>query len=175
MIRKPLFLACLVLAFPMLGQTAKLQGTPKRFVQAFYDWYVPIANRRSRVAPVEIALKEQGSMFSPQLAEALSADRLAQKQTPGELVSLDYDPILNSQDPDDKYSVGETRQKGQTYWVSVYGAGTQAQGKPKSPDVIAEVEQRDGQWVFVNFHSPSGGALLDNLKTLAKRRKRPHQ
>jgi hypothetical protein len=46
-----------------------------------------------------LAIKTKSSVFSPQLALALKEDSAAQAKAEGEIVGLDFDPFLNSQDP----------------------------------------------------------------------------
>ena len=43
---------------------------------------------------------------------------------------------------------------GEHYLVEVYGVSDDGK-KHEKPDVIAEVESQNGEWMFVNFHYPN--------------------
>jgi hypothetical protein len=93
----------LLLPFGVHAQVQRVQPTPESvrgFVQGFYDWYVPKALDHKIFRAWDLALKTKSSVFSPELAQALREDSAAQdKAEKGELVGLDFDPFLNSQDP----------------------------------------------------------------------------
>src|SRR5262245_51340002 len=76
-------------------------GSAREFVQAFYDWYVPLANAPASVDGYDSILTRRASSFSPSLLAELRNDIEAQKRAIGEIVGVtgDYDPFLNSQDP----------------------------------------------------------------------------
>lgn len=126
--------------------------TPARFVQSFYDWYTPIATTEDEVPGWISALQSKRDFFTPELAQALEADREAQVRAEDEIVGLDADPFLNSQDPCTRYEVGKVSRKGESYWVDVHGECSGERGG--TPDVVAEVVLKSGSWVFVNFHYP---------------------
>lgn len=174
------------LFFLLAASSLFAQGTPPQdarkscrdFVQAFYDWYVPVALKHSRVRPADLALAHKGSAFSPELAQALREDSKAQAKVKGELVGLDFDPFLNSQDPGERYVVGNLTPKGDRYWVEIYSLTSGK--KSAKPDVAPELMFKDGRWIFVNFHY--GGSehskdenLLSTLKTLRANRQRHSQ
>ena len=161
-------LAFLFLTFPAIGQTTKTEESPATFVQSFYNWYLSIEFKEKKESPCILALREKGAVFSAQLKKALLEDDAAAKKNPDEIVGLDFDPFLNSQDPEKVYKVGEVAPRGKNFWVNVHAvhSGT----VKKQPDVIVEVAKANGHWVFVNFHSPTGPDLMQVLKTLAKDR-----
>jgi hypothetical protein len=93
-------------------------------------------------------------------------------------VGIDFDPILNSQDPCKRYEVGKITRKGDNYWVEVYGVCSGK--KSEKPDVIPELARIGGKWLFVNFHYenlmeeyPQSGDLLAKLKILREERQKP--
>ena len=167
-----LVLSIMLLLTPSDTQATSPLGSLRLFVQGFYDWYVPIANKHNDVPSSDIALKQKASLFSPQLLTALREDSEAQAKVSGEIVGIDWDPFLNSQDPAKHYQVGLIMKKGATYMVDVHSI----QDGKKSPkaDVIVEVGQKDGKWFFVNFHMPEGGDLLSSLELLKKERQESH-
>jgi len=141
------------------------------FVQDFYDWYVPIALRDHAVPAWDFALKYRKQVFSAELFRALKEDSDAQAKA-SDLVGLDFDPFLNSQDPSKRYEADSSTQKGNEYEVKVYAIGS---GKKSDvPAVIAELVYNDRQWQFINFQYPDSGDLLSNLKLLRDDRGKSH-
>ncbi len=141
----------------------------KKFVKEFYTWYC-----FGKPEPKEeIVLKKKKSLLSPKLYAALKEDLDASAKSPGEIVGLDFDPFLNAQDVAEKYAVGDVKQKGANYLVDVWG--TWNGKRQKKPDVVAEVQNVNGKWVFTNMHYgkskfPENENLLSVLSTLKKSR-----
>ena len=173
-----LMFCCLLLALPFSvkaqsGSETNASDSVKKFVQGFYDWYVPKA-LSSRSAPAwSAAIKEKGSCLSPVLGRKLREDSEAQAKAEGEIVGLDFDPFLNGQDPGRHYSVGNVVPKGESYLVEVHHV---IAGKPEEKTTLtAEVTGKNGQWYFVNFIYPDGHNLLGVLKALKTDRDKPAQ
>jgi hypothetical protein len=102
-----ILLLSVVTGFSLRGQTQDSQDTQKscrNFVQQFYDWYV----KRPELPP---ALKYRPSAFSPELLRRLKEDGEAQARVRDEIVGLDFDPILYSQDPGGHYVVSRIKLK----------------------------------------------------------------
>lgn len=174
------------LFFLLAASSSFAQGTPAQdakkscqdFVQAFYDWYVPVALKHGRARPADLALKHKGTAFSRELAQALREDSEAQAKVKGDVVGLDFDPFLNSQDPSERYVVGNITPKGDRYWVEIYSLTSGK--KSAKPDVVPELMFKDGRWIFVNFHYgeselPEDENLVSTLKTLRANRQRSSQ
>jgi Protein of unknown function (DUF3828) len=140
-----------------------VRNSPQVFVQEFYDWYVPKALGDHANPAWDFALKYRKQAFSSELYRALKEDSDAQAKAT-DLVGLDFDPFLDSQDPSERYEVGSSTQEGDGYEVKVYAILSGK--KSDSPDVIAELVRKDRQWKFVNFLYPDHGDLLSNLKGL---------
>jgi len=171
-----LLFCCLLLALPFSmkaqsGSVADASNSVGKFVQGFYDWYVPKA-LSSRSAPAwSTAVKEKGRCFSPELGRKLREDSEAQAKDEGEIVGLDFDPFLNSQDPGRRYSVGKVVPQGGSYLVEVHRV---LSGKPEEKlTATAEVTSKSGKWYFVNFIYPDGHNLLGVLKALKDDRAKP--
>ena len=161
MIRLALSLA---LCIPALAQEPKLEDSARKFAQEFYGWYVPVAAKGNKGPAFEIAIKQKPSFFSPQLLQALQEDAAAQAKVSDDIVGLDFDPFLSSQDPSNQFVLGQIIRKEDGYWVYFYNSkATQKHGKP---NVIAVVTQSKGHWYFTNFRFPDGGDLLKTLKAL---------
>ena len=160
--------ALLLLAVPGVARSPKAQETPVKFVQDFYTWYASITSKGHKEPAFTIALKVKGSLFSAELAKALSEDASAQEKANGEIVGIDWDPFVNSQDSDSRYVVGKIRQSGDRFFADIHGV--RAGKKRSEPDVTAELMKVKGRWVFVNFHSHDAGDLLSVLNTLSKER-----
>jgi hypothetical protein len=172
--RWSVFFFFLAASYPLLGQgrsSHDVEQSCRSFVQGFYDWYVPRAVRAvngSAAAPaLDLALKQKSSEFGPEILRALREDSEAQAKTVGEIVGLDSDPFLNSQDPRDHYLVGNITPKGDRYWVEVYGMSLGKKGS--EPDVVPELILKDGRWLFINFHYPNPSRPeFENLLSLLK-------
>ena len=141
----------------------------QQFVQEFYDWYVPHSVTGSPLRAVDLALKQRPSAFSTSLGQALRDDSSARAKTPDMIVGLDFDPFLASQDPCEQYEAGQIIEDRNGYRVSIFAI---CSGKrDKKPAVIAELEEKSGTWVFVNFDYPGRGDLLAVLASLKKGRR----
>lgn len=142
----------------------------KKFVQSFYDWYVPKALSSKSEPASDTALKVKGNCFSLELRQKLREDSEAQAKVEGEIVGLDFDPFLNAQDPGMHYSVGKVLPKGESYLVEVHRV---VSGKLEEKlTATAEVAGKNGQWYFVNFIYPNGHNLLGVLKALKDEREK---
>ena len=174
-------ICCLLLMILACSLGAQDQDATSRsahdFVQQFYSWYVPKVLNDHHGLASDLALKDKGDEFSPELFQALKQDSDAQSKVEGYIVGLDFDPFLKTQDPCERYELGRVTQTGSTYWVEVYGI---CSGKKNAkPDVTCEVGQRDSRWEFVNFHYenltkdyPNSADLLATLKLLSKERQK---
>lgn len=176
-------LAFLPFALSMLapaahGQTEQLATRPdanscRAFVQDFYDWYVPITS--SRDDRFTVMLRPRKSSFGPKLWQMLAADDEAQSHA-NEIVGLDFDPILNSQDPSPKFIVKSATVKSDRCDAVVVGV---IQGTEEE-HVMPELIHSSGRWIFVNFHYQSvvagklkdSGDLVQALRDWARERAR---
>ncbi|TLU51666.1 MAG: DUF3828 domain-containing protein [Chlorobium sp.] len=164
------FIACSTLG---IAQVLTPQDSVRKFVQEFYDWYGIISHKNSKIAPDVRAITEKAKMFSPKLIVALKEDYEASSKHPEEIVGLDWDPFLCSQELEDRYQVGDIKKQGKNYLIELYGVSG---GKRNpEPNVIAEVAQIGTQWIFVNFRSPHGGDMQSDLKKLKQIRNKSHK
>ena len=143
----------------------------RRFTQAFYDWYVPLDTGLQRPTWATVGA-HRPHPFSPELLRALKDDEQAQDKDPGYIVGLDFDPVVASQDPCERYVVGDAVRSGSGYRVNVHSV---CQGKRSStPDVVVELVPHAASWSIVNLHYPQfHGDLIEILRQLAKDRSRP--
>src|SRR5579872_3330643 len=65
----------------------------RRFVQAFYDWYLPVSQKQLKEPASNLAWRQKPAMFAPDLVRALKADADAQARAKGDIVGLDFDPF----------------------------------------------------------------------------------
>jgi hypothetical protein len=145
----------------------------RTFVQAFYDWYLHEVLKSNGRPPSDLALRYKKGAFDSELIRQLRQDYETASKVPDEIVGLDFDPFLNTQDPADHYLVGNIVRKGGSYWAEVFGLVSGK--KSDKPDVVAELVFNTGGWVFVNFHygkSPDSSDmnLLSILKSLREER-----
>ena len=163
--RLAIFGAALAMLIASQVDAAPLDAQSVRsFVQSFYTWY---ASGVHDVSPLEVVLAKRPSVLSPELFRALKADDDAQRKVPDDIVGLDFDPFLNSQEQAGRYTVGAITMSDGIYRVEVRDLHS------KQPAVIAQVASGDGKPVFVNFLYPGNGDLLRILKTLARERAQP--
>jgi hypothetical protein len=119
----------------------------REFVQNFYNWYwnrfADDANKPnfdSRREPDDwTVVKHKRSVLSPELYRLLADDEKRMKRT-HELGSLDFDPFLNSQDPQGKYIVSQVKV-----------AGSQCDATISQGHLVVEAAKSRSNWVFKNF------------------------
>jgi len=120
----------------------------RAFVQGFYDRYwnhmadkaaAPDFDPRN-LPTVEQLLKQEPAVLSPELAGLLAHEEreMARRHEVG---NLDFDPFLNSQDPQGRYVVG-----------SVKMDGDRCMAKIDKADMVAELKKSGTSWAFTNFH-----------------------
>jgi len=143
---------------------SSLAAASRDFVQKFYDAYVPQAHAERTTPASQFAIDSLSASFGGDLLAALKEDAAAQAKSTDEVVGLDFDPFLNSQDPAERYEVGSATQAGTKYLVDVY-AVTSGKRSP-DPAVIAELVYENGHWLFTNFRYPGNDDLLTVLRTL---------
>jgi len=174
-------LACyFIVGVASLSATAQKSGPPqenspcRRFVQEFYDWYVPFTQKNMNGPTFDTALKRKPTVFSPTLLRALKADSEAQARAQ-EIVGIDFDPFVSSQDPADHYDVRQARIKNDKCYVEIWrDSARDTSAKTGMPDVIAELRKRAGKWQFVNFRYPDlKSDLMTALAGLRKQRSKP--
>jgi len=172
-LRRVVFVGCAVMVAAWLpAGAASPEAEAKAFVQKFYDAYMPMVQAEKDAPASNDVLDKMSADFDPVLLAGLKEDEAAAAAAPeGELVGLDFDPFLDSQDPADHYKVKSVTQKGTKYLADVY---CESEGKwSDKPCVVPELVQENGKWRFVNFGYPEGGDLLTVLKDLKAEREKP--
>ena len=158
-------LALLLLAGAFGAQAevpASDHASARAFVEGFYRWYVPQALGDSASAAWVLALERRPTAFDGDLARLLRAESAAQARC-AELVGIDFDPFLDTQDPADAYVVGEISRQGRHYWAPIFAL--QSGKRSDKPDVRVELSEHNGRWFFVHFHYPDGTNLLKLLRS----------
>ena len=145
----------------------------RAYVQKFYNWYVPASFHPGNKVISEVALGRKDFVFSPELRKALKDDLEASRGNKDEVVGLDFDPFLDSQDPSRRYVVGKVSVTGQQCRAEVHGV--EKGRKSAKPDVTSQLELRDGRWTFTNFLYPrqeraEDANLLSVLRILSDQR-----
>ncbi len=169
------FVAVAIIAIPVTAQkTARNEdlSSCRHFAQTFYRWYVPFTQKDLNRAASDIALEHKASAFAPALFRALKADSDAQRRAKGEIVGIDFDPFVGSQDPAEHYETRKIMLKDDRCFVEVWrNSPNDNSAKSDKPDVIAELSHRRGHWQFENFHYPDlKSDLMTELATLRKER-----
>lgn len=171
--RKP---RMLLAARSRIAAPRSTEAACRNVAQAFYDWYVPRMMREVRVSARDQALMTRPRDFSLELRRRLAEDGAAAAKSPDEIVGLDFDPFVNSQDPASRYVAKRVYRVGKSYRVEVHGI---VDGKVNAaPDVIPELVPSRGRWTFMNFHYPAEGtepntSLLEVLRVLRESRREP--
>lgn len=132
----------------------------RQFLAEFYHWYAPIANRKTVGPSWATALQVRGKAFSPHLQQLLAED-LAAQQSCSDLIGLDFDPIVNSQDAAEAYEVGKIAEAEGGFVAEIYGV--QGGTRRPSPDLSVRLAYDHGHWQIVNIDYPENGTLVDIL------------
>ncbi len=161
-----LSLATIMVGGSVSGETGMDKNfSATAFVQDFVHWYLPLAIKNDAVPSWTVAIRTRRSIFSKTLYEQLRCDAVAEKEHE-DVVGLDFDPFLYSQDPDTDYAVKMVNKNGNIYRISI---------SPKnSPNVkeysIVDLSFGIGGWKIENVEYPGSGTLLSALAALRKER-----
>lgn len=160
-------LGCALAAAPARAQSPPRSAADSaaRAVQAFYAWYVPQARADGAGATWMTAVRARPALFAPALVEALRRDSVASARSRDEVVGLDGDPFLDSQEPCARYVAGRAVARGARVLVDVTGEGGDCAPRTR-PDVVVEVARTRGGWRFENFRYPEPP---DDLLALLRR------
>lgn len=157
------------------------QESCRLFTQEFYDWYLPNTHvkqaKLNGMPALKFALKGRRYAFESELARQLDAVRALEKRDREPL--LDFDPVLNSQDPASHYAVEKAELKDGRCWADVYGEWRVFK-KSEKPSVVAELTFRNRQWQFTDFWYPDSEhrdskSLLRTLGFLLKKENHPNE
>jgi hypothetical protein len=140
---------------------SKAEQSCRKYVQSFYDWYVPRIMKSADTYDLVLNGKAP-SAFSPSLLRQLRADFAAAKANPNEVVGLDFDPFLNSQDPSETFKVTRVRAAGDKCTAEVHGITDGVNNEEVHPKLMMV----NGGWQFVNFRYEQNSDLLSMLKSL---------
>lgn len=123
----------------------------RRFVQAFYDWYVPLGDRAPATRLYSVVARGP-QWFTPMLQHALQRDVDAQRNV-ADIVSVvgDFDPFLNAQDPCPHYAALAVVPRGTGWQVAV---SAQCEGGVATPAVLLDVAREGTDWRFANVRMP---------------------
>jgi hypothetical protein len=91
---------------------------------------------------------------------------------------LDFDPILNTQDMGNHYTVRSVTIDHDQCLADVYGVWSRpVPNNGQTLNVVTELVSIKGRWVFVNFHYPGSGNFpsVDLLKILGFQFKDPQK
>jgi hypothetical protein len=146
----------------------------QHFAQQFYDWYVPFTEKQLPMPASDVALRRKTTVFSAELLHSLRIDSEAQARVKGELVGIDFDPFLGSQDPADHYEARHAISQRGACSVEIWRSSpTDTAAKLNEPEAVAELKQQNGHWQFVNFRYAVGGPdLLHLLANLREERRK---
>jgi len=133
------------------------------FVEQFYNYYEPLEPGHT-LESTSLGDAVEKKQFDPLLAQQLRV--VLDTQAKSGQIRLDFDPIVNGREAADKYVAAKVARKGGHYLVEVYGVSDDGR-KHETPDVVAEVESQNGEWMFANFHYPNRAASAENENLLS--------
>jgi len=167
--RRKVLLVLAVALLCSLAATDRSQPTEdscRKFVQAFYDWYVPKA-QDVHGDPLDLTLRRKPAPFSAELVRGL--DRVEAESKADNDAGLDFDPVLNTQDPGDpgdSYVIVKATYRDGACSVELH---SKFRNTSDVAIVVPELRFEQGRWVFVNFHYPdSTDKRSENLRNLIK-------
>lgn len=144
--------AVAVIAFAGVVVAQGQPGDAKDFVQRFYDWYSPMAERITDPPAWGEVLKSKHDEFGQELRDLLAKD-FAAKAKCDDIVGIDSDPFLNFTISLGKYHVGGVRERHGKFEADVFAGGA-PDDKSEGPVVVAVVERHGKEFRFVNFLYP---------------------
>lgn len=119
----------------------------RSIVRDFYNWYVPLAQKNGGDPASLSAVRQRPDYFSASLLKSLEEDSAAQAKAQGEIVGIDFDPFLNSQDPAEKYVVGKVVVNSGKCVADIKAVD----GRQGMYDVKSELRQVGSKWQFTEF------------------------
>jgi hypothetical protein len=116
----------------------------RTFVQKFYDWYWNKFADRANDPELKLhnyhqVVRLKAPVLSPELVRLIKKDEMASKVAHG-IANLDFDPFLNTQDPQGKYVIDD---------VTVTNQGCFARFNKQH--IVMELKRSGSSWVFSNF------------------------
>jgi hypothetical protein len=139
------------------SRTPEPKESCRQFTQTFYNWYVSKVFEsldHKNVDALLEALDYKGQPFSRELVQGIRSVRTEEKKSHEAI--LDFDPILNTQDPAEHYLVRELTERNGHFLAEIYGVWNAPHPElGKGPQVVAEMTRMQGRWVFINFHYPN--------------------
>lgn len=113
--RFPVLVTCVALSGGCAPSQGRVSSDPRASLQSFYDAYTTAFERGQSHQFV----LDTTTMIGADLRRALLADWDASAADSTQIVGLDFDPFLNSQDPCGVYRVGADSQAGQQHFLQV--------------------------------------------------------
>jgi len=169
-------LAVILPAQTVCGQTTSKDTVAVRaFVQQFYDGYLT-AKKETRGPAWWLLMHRTPSGLSAELIRALRGDSLALVDKQQTRESLNFDPILMSQDPCPRYKVGSLRVRANAFRVGVHSVCPGMDSTNVPPSVIVEVGRNGAHWEILNFFYSSTdlkSLLCGYAKADTRRERRP--
>jgi hypothetical protein len=154
---------------------AQESSSCRRFVQQYYDWYVPLIEKTRNGRASDVALQHKAEVFNPGLLRALKVDSEAAARAKGDIVGIDFDPFVGGQDPGGHYEARRVTLRDNTCSVEVWRAPPiDTAAKSGKPDVVADLALDRGHWQFVNFQYPDVNDNLVNVLARLSEERRKH-
>jgi hypothetical protein len=139
-------------AAPPTAVDTGLGAGPAGAVRQFLAWYVPLATAPGSGPAWHSALTLAPPALTEGLLRALRADSIAWAASPGDIVGIDFDPFLATQDPCDSYHTGAALDSGALARVPVYSGCPNLDGD--SLAAVLQVMRFRSRWLIRNVEYP---------------------
>jgi hypothetical protein len=142
-------------------------------LQTFYDWYVPVANGDRRYRALWEVFKVRPEVLDSALLGALRVDSASgPNPTVAMREILEFDPLLESQDPCPRYEVVAVRAAALGYRVTVRPVCADSTWQKQRP--VVSVVRQGNAWRITNVYYEKSD-LRTMLCEFAKTDKRPER
>jgi hypothetical protein len=155
--------AAIAVLMALWASSAAAQESATVFVQRFYDAYLKAGDRWAGT------VQSRRALFEPSLADALQEDAAAQAKVQGNVVGLDFDPFLGSQDPGPRFEARRATAVPGGQRVEVFDLSA-----PARPVVLVDVAPRGGSWIITGFRYPNTASDLRAILKALKAEREQH-
>ena len=152
--------------------TMASEAGARAFVQGFYDWYAgrmlaASKSKSSKGFDFIDGIHGRPDSFSLELKRLLDEDYAASRKCPSEVVGLDWDPFLETQDTPGAYVVGQVEKTAQGFRMSI--DDRKIPKGERNPVAQADVAFVGRHWMFVDFvEEPTDPKLRQGLVAILK-------
>jgi catechol 2,3-dioxygenase-like lactoylglutathione lyase family enzyme len=152
---------------PLPPRATEAQRWVHDFVARYLGQFGDMSDKPDNWDPIAML----NARLVPSLRQALAADRDAARANDEEIVGLDFDPFVNSQDPCETYRAGGVFVRGDSLQVAIHA--TCDYGSPLFPDAVYILVRGGADFLIADIQYPGNSSLTQILKYLAEQRAKP--